>query len=212
VIGPQAYKLLKSLIAPAKPGDKGYTELVQTLAKHYEPAPSEIVRRYRFNTRVRRKEESVATYVSELRGLAQFCNFGDSLETMLRDRLVCGINDEAVQRRLLAEPSLDLKRALELAQGMETAAQNVREMRGLNQGATGQSGDLHLVSAHNFVCYRCGKHSHGPSHCSFRTAKCHKCGKVGHIQKVCQSRIEGFPQKLILKVLSPPLRQITLRV
>jgi len=104
VIGPQAYKLLKSLIVPAKPGDKGYTELVQTLAKHYEPAPSEIVRQYRFNTRVRRKEESVATYVSELRGLAQFRSFGDSLETMLRDRLVCGINDEAVQRRLLAEP------------------------------------------------------------------------------------------------------------
>ena len=61
-------------------------------------------------------------YVSELCGLAWFCSFGDSLETMLRDCLISGINDEAVQRRLLTEPSLDLKGALELARGMETAA------------------------------------------------------------------------------------------
>ena len=47
---------------------------------------------------------TVATYVSELHGLTQFCSFGDSLETMLRDHLACGINDKAVQCRLLAEP------------------------------------------------------------------------------------------------------------
>jgi len=90
---------------------------------------------------------------------------------MLRDRLVCGINDEAIQRRLLAEPSLHLKRALELAQGMETAAQNVREMQRLNQRAIGQSGDIHLVSTQNkrtdFVCYICGQRGHGTSWCSF---------------------------------------------
>jgi len=34
---------------------------------------------------------------------------------MLRDYLISDINDEAVQHCLLAEPSLDLKRALELA-------------------------------------------------------------------------------------------------
>ena len=49
---------------------------------------------------------------------------------MLRDRLVCGISDEAIQRRLLIEAALTLKKALEIAQGMEAALQNVREMQG----------------------------------------------------------------------------------
>ena len=133
---------MKSLVAPAKPGEKEYNQLVQELTQHFDPAPSEIVRRYRFNTRVRRKGESVAAYVSELRGLAQFCNYGDSLQTMLRDRLVCGINDESIQRRLLAETALTFKKALELAQGMETVAKNVREMQN------------HAVSKKTFVCYR----------------------------------------------------------
>ena len=97
VFGPQPYKLLKSLVAAAKPGDKEYNQLVQLLTQHFELAPSEIVRRYHFNSRIQQKGESVATYVSELRGLAQFYNFGESLETMLRDHVVCAINDKLIQ-------------------------------------------------------------------------------------------------------------------
>lgn len=84
------------------------------------------MRRYRFNTRVRQKGESVANYVLELRGLAQLCNYDDSLETMLSDHLMCRINDEAIQRCLLAETGLSFKKALELAQGIEAAAKDVR--------------------------------------------------------------------------------------
>ena len=125
VIGPPIHKLLKSLVAPAKPGEKEYNQLVQVLTQHFELAPSEIMRRYHFNSCIQRRGESVATYISELRGLEQFCNHGDSLETMLRDRLVCGINDESIQRRLLAESTLTFKKAFELAQGMETASKDV---------------------------------------------------------------------------------------
>ena len=52
-IGPQAYKLLSSLVAPAAPGEKTYEELVQAMTDHHSPTPSEIVQRYRFHTRFR---------------------------------------------------------------------------------------------------------------------------------------------------------------
>ena len=63
-------------------------ELLEALAKHYNPKPSEVMQRFRFNTRARREGESVADFVADLRHLAEFCNFGDTLEKMLRDRLV----------------------------------------------------------------------------------------------------------------------------
>ena len=47
---------------------------------------------------------------------------------MLRDRIVCGINDPIIQRRLLSEKALTFKSAMELAQGMESAAKNVRKL------------------------------------------------------------------------------------
>ena len=85
VVGPVTYKLLKNLLAPAKPGEKTYDELVETLSAHYSPPPSEIIHRFKFHSCFRNPGESVATYVAELRSLAEFCNFGQTLEAMLRD-------------------------------------------------------------------------------------------------------------------------------
>ena len=57
----------------------------------------------------------MATYVAELRSLAEFCTFGQTLEAMLCDRIVCGINDDAIQRCLLAKPGLTFKKSLKTA-------------------------------------------------------------------------------------------------
>ena len=82
-MGEKAYKLMRSLISPAKPNDKSFGQLVEAMRGHLSPLPSEIVRRYKFNSRIRQDGESVAVYVSELRALAQYCNFGETLEVML---------------------------------------------------------------------------------------------------------------------------------
>ena len=108
VVGPMVFKLIHNLASPAKPGDKSYGDLVKLLTEHYRPTPSETVQRFKFHSRSRKPGESVANFVSELRALAEFCNFGSSLEAMLRDQFVCGINDSAIQRRLLGEVPLSL--------------------------------------------------------------------------------------------------------
>ena len=95
-IGPAPYKLLTSLLSPHKPGEKSYEELVTLLTEHYNLAPSEIVERYKFHTRMRHEGETVSTFVVELRSLARYCKFGASLNDLLRDRIVCGINDENI--------------------------------------------------------------------------------------------------------------------
>ena len=59
VIGPGAYKLLRSLLSPEKAGDKSFKSLTETMAKHYDPVPSEIVQRYKFHTQFRQPGESV---------------------------------------------------------------------------------------------------------------------------------------------------------
>ena len=55
------------------------------------------------------------------------CAFGAAqLEEALRDCLVCGLCNEAIQRKLLSVPELTLADALKTAQGMEVAELNAQ--------------------------------------------------------------------------------------
>ncbi len=74
------------------------------MAAHLKPQPSEIVQRFRFNTRTRQGHETVANYVALLKQIMETSNFGDAtnLNEMIRDRFVCGIANEKWQQRLLA--------------------------------------------------------------------------------------------------------------
>lgn len=49
---------------------------------------------------------------------------------MLCDRLVVGINDSALQKRLLAELRLSLKKATEIVLAHETAAKDSKAIQG----------------------------------------------------------------------------------
>ena len=50
VCGPSTFQLLKSLVQPNTPKEKTYTELKEFLEKHFNPKPSSIVQRFKFNT------------------------------------------------------------------------------------------------------------------------------------------------------------------
>ena len=45
------------------------------------------------------------------------------------DWLVCSVNDERIQRRLLTEGNLEFKKAMELATAMETGERNTRDLK-----------------------------------------------------------------------------------
>ena len=185
-VGPTTYALISSLVSPEKPGSKSFTDLVELLKKHFNPDPSEIVERYKFHTRVHLPNETVSQFVAELRTIARYCNFKDTLKDLLRDRIVCGINDDTIQRRLLAEKKLTLDKALEIATGMEAAKQNLSELHG--SSTTPKQEDVHKMAVKPALnCYRCNGSSHTPDKCKFKTVKCHNCGKMGHVQRACRS-------------------------
>ena len=82
------------------------------VGKYFSPRPSPIVKRLEFNSRRQKEGESIATYVAELRKIAEHCDFGAVLSDMLRlrDRL-CGTVHKGIQRRLLVEAALTFDKA-----------------------------------------------------------------------------------------------------
>ena len=103
VIGPKVYRVLQNLVAPVKPREKTMAELIEVLQTHFSPKLSITVQMFRFNSRTRQKGESVAQFTAKLQRLAEYCKLGTFLNDMLRDRLIVGISNDRIQRRLLAE-------------------------------------------------------------------------------------------------------------
>ena len=99
-----------NLVEEGKLDTTPYDDIVKLVKNYYDPLPSVTMQRYKFNTRVRSASESVANYVASLREIAQYCEYKESLQDMFRDRLVCGVNHEAITNRLLSEKKLTLTR------------------------------------------------------------------------------------------------------
>jgi hypothetical protein len=127
--GTIAHTALRNLVAPTTPLEVDYDDIVKKLSDYYMEPTNPMVERCHFYDRSRKKGETVSAFLAELRALADKCDFGTNLQTMLRDRLVCGINDDKMQRRLLSEPHKDLTlhKASELCLAMETADKNVAD-------------------------------------------------------------------------------------
>ena len=50
--------------------------------------------------------------MTALRALAETCDFGALKDQLIRDRIVCGVRDNAVRRKLLQESKLPLNNVL----------------------------------------------------------------------------------------------------
>ena len=201
--GPSTFRLMRSIVLPTPLTDFSFKELVAKMKAHREPKPSVIVQRYQFNSRQRATSETVAEYVAALRKLAEHCNFGNALDEMLRDRLVCGIANPTVQKRLLAEPELTLTKAVTIAQAVELAERGSKEIQSVkdppkdihrfsqvptSKNSSGRPRDIVKDKSSPAFCYRCGG-KHNQLTCRFKSEVCHYCHKRGHIAKVCKTKL-----------------------
>ena len=109
IIGPVAF--------PDKPSSKSYDELIVVMSGYYNPKPIVTVQRYQFFSRFRQLDESISSFVAELRSLAKDYDFGTALDDNLRDRLVCGVTEPGIQKKSLAEPNLTFEKAFEPSGG-----------------------------------------------------------------------------------------------
>lgn len=217
-IGQRSFGLLYSLCLPDSPAERSIPQLVSALANQYSPPGLIPANRMVFNSRNRRPNESVVDYVSAIQQLAAKCHFGAYLNDALRDRLVCGLNMEETQRKLLSTGHLTYELAKHIVfqdaavreqsrvLAQATSINSVRTANFCRQGAPGKGRhqskqkspptgkDLKKQSKPK--CVNCFGY-HVIADCPAKHWQCYACGRNGHVAKKCpkptpQSRPNKF--------------------
>ncbi len=214
MVGKDGYNLLKDLAFPQNVNTRTVADLQMLLQGHLQPTNFMATERARFHNLTRRAGETLRSFLLRLQQQAAKCNFGNQLDIQLRDRIVAGVNDPEVQKKLLREQQLTLqiaKRTLEEWDDVNNAIASASNVfYGQKQTRQGSSkknvpqrkldskrGELNSScrfdsrpqtdrEATSATCDSCGG-LHLRKTCRFRHVVCRSCNRQGHIAKVCRS-------------------------
>ena len=109
---------------------KVYAEAVHTFEKFFGVRKNLIFERARFNSRDQMEGESTEQYLLVLHGLARNCEYGQLREELIRDRIVIGILDKALSKRLQMDPELTLEKASRMVRQSEPVREQQLVLKG----------------------------------------------------------------------------------
>ncbi len=171
-----------------------YKEVLQQFQKHFDCRTSVLLKRKAFFEARQTSAESATNFACRLRRLAKDCNFGTNQADLLRDIFVCGVYNDCLGERLLAEDKskLNFETALAKAEAFERSQHERRKVHvapTVSAVTSQPSKRLPHSTAKKPTakCYRCGSSLHlaNSPDCPAKTATCKSCHRVGHYQSVC---------------------------
>uniref|UniRef100_A0AAV2KDB0 ribonuclease H n=1 Tax=Knipowitschia caucasica TaxID=637954 RepID=A0AAV2KDB0_KNICA len=178
--------------------------ILDALENYFKPKRNVIFERYVFGNCRQDDSEPIDSFVTRLREKAASCDYGELREELIRDRLVLGISDEGVRRRLLREKDLTLSSAIDMCRGAEMTDIKLKMMtpdrlvESVNitykrQQRPTQRSDRPQYSmqgtGNDITCKYCGgSHKRGRDACPAFGKACRRCGTQNHFAKVCMKK------------------------
>jgi hypothetical protein len=159
---------------------------------------NETVERYVFNKRVQNHDENFETYLASLRVLTKTCNFEPLTDSLIRDRIIVGIQKDDSRQLLLRESKLTLAKAITICKGNEAAENQAKAFKesvptAVNkitrkpQGAKPKKTRKSDNAKPERDCWYCGyKHIKDKNACPALGKKCNTCGGKDHFAKMCK--------------------------
>jgi len=127
-IGQEALDIFDGLAFEDESHKKDIDIILQKLEEFCVGNKNEIYKRYLFNKRDQAAEESIDTYIAALRSLAKTCNYGALTDNLIRDRMVVGILDKGIRKKLLQESKLILQSCIDICRANECTKQQLQKM------------------------------------------------------------------------------------
>lgn len=131
LIGPDAVDTFDSFNLPAIQSAV-YQNVVKAFDDFCKPKQNTVYERFVFNERKQKEGEPFDTFHMDIKRLIRTCHYGDQENDMLRDRIVIGVYDKNLQKKLLETANLTYDVAVEKCRTAEVTKEQANEMSKLN--------------------------------------------------------------------------------
>jgi len=207
-IGADAYEIYTMLEFAAEADKADPEKLIEAFDRHCIGELNEVYERYIFNKRQQEQNENFDTFLGDLQRLVKTCQYGDVEDSIIRDRIVLGIRDDATRKKLLRTRQLNLVKAIDICRADEATSRQLKAMTS-SEEVHAASEQRRSTSSHRSAkaysysgrrqrqrdnssdrrCRYCDR-SHGASKqdCPAYGKICSNCRKRNHFAAVCKSK------------------------
>lgn len=206
-IGEEALDIYNSLVIEYEdPQRKKLSEVLAAFRKYCAPRKNTVFERHQFWAHTFSEQAGIDKFVTELRNKARTCEFGETEDLMIRDKIVFSTTDSGLRERLLSIPDLTLSKAIDICRAKEVTKAQVTAMAASSEAQfvniLTKKGSQPAYRSSKFAAYKqtpklkgghpknCGKcgRIHLPRQCPAFNEVCKKCGKKNHFAVVCKSK------------------------
>ena len=195
VAGPEALEVYNTFTWDDDDDKSKVNKITEKFDQYCNPRKNITWERHKFNTRNQQPGETIDQYVTDLKTKAQTCEFAQLKDSLIRDRIVCGIICDKTRARLLKEGELTLQTALNICRANEATSSQLKSLSASTTSKETQQEVLAVQkrhpsdkTGHKPKCGKCGNHHYHQQVCPAQGAECHKCGRKNHFAKVCRTR------------------------
>ncbi|KAJ8033383.1 hypothetical protein HOLleu_23606 [Holothuria leucospilota] len=213
VIGEQGLDVYNSFKFDNEIDRHNVTALKAKFEAYCAPRKNITYERHKFSSRVQQEGETIDQYVTDLRNLSTTCEFGDLKDSLIGDKIVCGLRSDSLRERMLREEDLTLEKAINTCRAAESSKSQAKTLTGpVSQKKWGNSAKPSRskyrpkgtrpnnesenpkslgptqrggnLKQKQFNCKKCGT-IHYPGECPAYGEICHCCQKKGHFSRCC---------------------------
>lgn len=187
-IGDRAIKLYNGFNFEKPEHRFEFEKVIEKFEEHFNPEKNEIYERYKFFTRNQNEGESYEDYSVALRDLSSTCNFDFLTDSLIRDRLVCGISDKTVKDRLLRTKDLTLAKAIDICR---TSQETQRQLEKICSSTSTPNNidnlndvdyNIHKINKKPNTADNAGKNTKEDRYTNY-TRECQRCGYIHPVKR-----------------------------
>ncbi|XP_068675519.1 uncharacterized protein [Montipora foliosa] len=178
------------------PGNKEkYEDVTAALTAHFRSKKNKWAERYRYRKRAQKENETLDTFIAELRVLSPSCDFRETVEDNILGQVIEKCYDGYLrEKRLLQGDTLTLEKAQTLGRAIENAKKDTLLLGGEKSQSFPEKSDMNQINKYDKTptlskaktksCFRCGRDDDLAN--DDKGAECRKCKKIGLYAKYCR--------------------------